>query len=100
MGWFKRKETCIHCNTNKTRRDFEEQPTCPACRIDILIKRETPRVCPADGVTLVKTISNEIIIDQCPTCKGVWLDAGELEAIKQAATEEGMGTGMVLGIAT
>ncbi len=100
MAWFKRKEICAHCKTSKTRREFEDQPTCPDCQVNILMGRETERTCPADGATLVKTTSNEIIIDECPVCKGIWLDAGELEAIKEAANEEGMGAGMVLGMAT
>ena len=100
MAWFSKKEVCSHCNTNKTRRSFENQPTCPACRIKIQMGRETERTCPIDGTPLVKSASNEIIIDQCPRCGGVWLDAGELDAIKEAANEEGMGAGMVLGIVT
>lgn len=37
--------------------------------------------CPADKTPL-KIIDREgIKIDYCPTCKGVWLDRGELEKI-------------------
>ena len=42
--------------------------------------------------------TNEIIIDRCPKCKGVWLDAGEIEAIKEAAMNEGMATGKFHGV--
>ena len=100
MTWFKKKKICTHCKTNKTRRDFENQPTCPECQVKILIDREPERTCPVDGAMLVKSASDQIIIDQCPVCKGIWLDAGELDAIKEAANQEGMGTGMVLGMAT
>lgn len=100
MAWFKKKEVCVHCKTNKTRRDFESEPTCADCRVAIMIKREPERKCPADGVVLEKSVSGEIILDRCPSCHGVWLDAGELEAIKKVATDEGMGTGMVLGLVT
>ena len=96
MIWFKKKKTCVHCNTNKTKRDFEGQPTCGNCQTKILIGREPIRICPADGATLLKEHNNEIIIDRCPTCKGVWLDAGEIEAIKEAAKQEGMAIGMVV----
>ena len=27
-NWFKKKKTCVHCNKNNTKRDFENQPTC------------------------------------------------------------------------
>ena len=31
----------------------------------------------------------------CAECKGAWLDAGEIEAIKEAARSEGVAVGMV-----
>ncbi len=96
MNWFKKKEICTHCRTNKTRRQFENKPICAECKTKILIDREPLRNCPADGATLVKEHNNEIIIDRCPTCKGVWLDAGEIEAIKEAAQSEGIAIGMVI----
>ncbi len=95
MSWFKKKMTCTHCNVNKTKREFEGQPTCAECKIEILMGRETTRTCPVDGSTLLKEHNNEIFIDRCPTCKGVWLDAGEIEAIKEAAVSEGVAVGMV-----
>lgn len=96
MNWFKKKKTCVHCNKNKTRRDFENQPTCGECQTKILINREPSRTCPVDGATLLKEHNNEIIIDRCPECKGVWLDAGEIEAIKDAAKQEGLAVGIAV----
>nr|WP_066794408.1 zf-TFIIB domain-containing protein [Sphingomonas soli] len=37
--------------------------------------------CPVDGATLVPTERSGIEIDHCPTCRGVWLDRGELDKI-------------------
>lgn len=37
--------------------------------------------CPVDGDTLVISDRNGIEIDYCPTCRGVWLDRGELDKI-------------------
>lgn len=37
--------------------------------------------CPVDGATLVMTDRNGVEIDYCPTCRGVWLDRGELDKI-------------------
>ncbi len=96
MVWFKKKTTCTHCNKNSTKREFEGEPTCAECKTEILIGRESTRTCPVDGSTLLKEHNNEILIDRCPTCKGVWLDAGEIEAIKEAARTEGMAIGMVV----
>jgi Zn-finger nucleic acid-binding protein len=37
--------------------------------------------CPNDGTTLVMSERQGIEIDYCPTCRGVWLDRGELDKI-------------------
>ena len=40
-----------------------------------------PMACPVDGATLVMSERSGIEIDYCPTCRGVWLDRGELDKI-------------------
>ena len=42
---------------------------------------EGPMACPVDGATLVMSERSGIEIDYCPTCRGVWLDRGELDKI-------------------
>jgi Zn-finger nucleic acid-binding protein len=37
--------------------------------------------CPNDGTPLVMSERQGIEIDYCPTCRGVWLDRGELDKI-------------------
>jgi len=37
--------------------------------------------CPVDGTTLSMSERSGIEIDYCPTCRGVWLDRGELDKI-------------------
>lgn len=37
--------------------------------------------CPIDGTPLVMTDRSGVEIDYCPTCRGVWLDRGELDKI-------------------
>jgi uncharacterized protein len=37
--------------------------------------------CPIDNETLLISERNGIEIDYCPTCRGVWLDRGELDKI-------------------
>ena len=98
MAWFSNKELCVHCRINKTKRDFENLPTCADCRLKILMKREPGRTCPVDGTTMEKSSSGEIILDRCPKCDGIWLDSGELDSIKAAANDEAMGTGFALGM--
>ena len=45
--------------------------------------------CPTDATTLVMSERSGIEIDYCPTCRGVWLDRGELDKIlDRAATQQ------------
>jgi len=37
--------------------------------------------CPVDGAALVPMERQGIEIDHCPSCRGVWLDRGELDKI-------------------
>jgi Zn-finger nucleic acid-binding protein len=42
--------------------------------------------CPRDHSTLkTETYEGKVEVDKCPACRGVWLDAGELEAIQNAS---------------
>ncbi len=38
-------------------------------------------VCPRDGAQLVHVERGGVTIDACPTCRGIWLDRGELETL-------------------
>ena len=40
-----------------------------------------PMACPVDGTTLQMSERSGIEIDYCPSCRGVWLDRGELDKI-------------------
>jgi Zn-finger nucleic acid-binding protein len=46
--------------------------------------------CPVDKTPLVMSERQGIEIDYCPTCRGVWLDRGELDKIieRSAAFDE------------
>ena len=39
--------------------------------------------CPKCGMKLVEIDYKDIKIDKCSECEGVWLDAGELEAVSK-----------------
>lgn len=49
-------------------------------------------VCPRDGTQLVEVERSGVLIDACPTCRGIWLDRGELERLvdyeRTVATED------------
>lgn len=44
--------------------------------------------CPVDGTALVMSERSGIEIDYCPTCRGVWLDRGELDKIIERSAEQ------------
>ncbi len=39
--------------------------------------------CPKCGMELIEIDYKEIKIDKCSECEGIWLDAGELEAVSK-----------------
>jgi Zn-finger nucleic acid-binding protein len=43
--------------------------------------------CPIDGADLVMSERQGVEIDYCPSCRGVWLDRGELDKILDRAAE-------------
>ncbi|HUF42014.1 MAG TPA: zf-TFIIB domain-containing protein [Verrucomicrobiae bacterium] len=43
--------------------------------------------CPRCGTVLKESTFQKIVVDQCPDCNGVWLDAGEVEQL--VANESG-----------
>ncbi len=54
--------------------------------------------CPIDGAGLVMSERRGVEIDYCPTCRGVWLDRGELDKIlDRAAEQQGPAAGATAG---
>ena len=47
-----------------------------------------PMACPIDGTTLTMAERQGIEIDYCPTCRGVWLDRGELDKIIERSSRD------------
>lgn len=81
-------ETCVRCGSKKTRQEYDGLPTCEDCMTQMQADRETHRSCPVDGNSMNKRIIKNVIIDQCPKCAGVWLDAGELELLKKEMEDD------------
>ena len=57
-------------------------------------KSKSPMVCPRCGMTMDLEKAEDVEVDVCLSCGGVWLDAGELETLKQK-TEDGYELDMV-----
>jgi hypothetical protein len=84
-------EKCVRCG-DRTKKRYLDKPTCPACQRDLELalaaEREESCRCPRDGATLAKEIAHGTIIDRCPSCQGVWLDAGELDRLTGEVAQE------------
>ena len=48
------------------KKSGEEYLLCPRCKID-----------------MKKLIKNDVVIDVCKKCKGMWVDAGEIEKLAE-----------------
>jgi len=46
-------------------------------------------MCPNDDASMQTLERSGVQFDMCPTCRGVWLDRGELEKLMTSATDEG-----------
>ncbi len=45
-------------------------------------------MCPNDDAPMQTVERSGVQFDMCPTCRGVWLDRGELEKLMQAAAAD------------
>jgi hypothetical protein len=94
-------EKCARCGQRRTRREYEGLPTCEACETLIEAKiraaKEQSRRCPLDGAEMAKEIVLNLVIDRCSSCRGVWLDGGELEAMR-GAIEAGLAKQIMSGM--
>lgn len=43
--------------------------------------------CPKCGVLLKPTKMTDIVLDQCPTCEGVWLDRAKMDDLGRKTSE-------------
>jgi hypothetical protein len=100
VGMFAGK--CARCGQRRTRREYEGLPTCEPCEklieAKIRASKEQTRRCPLDGGEMAKEIVLNLIIDRCSSCRGVWLDGGELEEMR-GAIEAGFAQQIIRGMA-
>ena len=96
------RELCVRCREHPASEVLDGLPTCGRCGDLIRLKSESHRVCPVDGTQMRKEVVQNLLIDRCPACGGIWLDHDELEALLRIAAEhddDGFMNGVLLGLA-
>ena len=95
-------ELCVRCREQPASEVMDGLPTCARCGDRIRNKSKERRACPVDGKEMRREIVQNIFLDRCPHCGGVWLEHDELEALLRIAaehTDEGFMNAVLLGLA-
>lgn len=94
-------ENCIRCNHHFK---FEELTygsngygLCHECSTKLDAKREPVRLCPHDGTQMNKSIVyGKLLVDNCPSCGGIWLDGDELAIMREIIMQQGRNSAYAL----
>ena len=78
---------CVRCGKNIQEKIGLGLPTCGECKKRLRAKGKRSVICPYDRVKMKRRLIEKIVLDQCPICKGIWLDSGELKFIKRIIDE-------------
>lgn len=95
-------ELCVRCRERPSSEVMGGLPTCARCAELVREKTKVRRTCPVDGTEMRKETVQNILLDRCPDCGGVWLDHDELSALLRIAaehTDEGFMNAVLLGLA-
>lgn len=99
---------CEGCGSRTYKKDERNHYKCSDCQEKEEIKKkmdaEKKVKCPIDGQIMTKESIRGIIIDRCPACKGVWLDGGEIEKLREllehdSGDSDNFATGLAVGLA-
>jgi len=70
------------------RKEFERKQKLEGEKQKLLALEEKKRLkelhhmrCPKCGMSLIEIDYKKIKVDECSSCKGIWLDAGELDSV-------------------
>lgn len=77
------KGLCSRCNYAYATTIDDNLPVCETCKSKVA--EEAVRQCPVDGEDMKKIFINNVMIDKCPKCKGIWLDGNEVDLLSSLA---------------
>lgn len=74
--WFDRNELRSFFTSPKLKGKF----LFPNCTFRVKIRNapESRQCCRCENQALTETSVGELVVDECPSCEGIWLDAGEI----------------------
>lgn len=83
-------DVCPRCDgmwldTGELRRLVGDRRLSDYLTRDIGTKSRSPLLCPRCGGLMDIEVADDVEVDVCLTCHGVWLDAGELEDLRARA---------------
>ena len=81
-------ERCVRCRENPSSELLGALPTCLRCADLLRLKAEDTHMCPVDQTEMRKDVLQNLVIDRCPSCGGIWLDHDELEVLLRLAAEK------------
>ena len=81
-------DACPQCNgiwldSGELRKVLGDKKLSDYLTKEIGTKTDSPLLCPRDAGLMDIEIADDIEVDVCLTCNGVWLDAGELAGLKE-----------------
>ena len=79
-------QLCKRCNYAYATVIDGNLPVCESCKKKIV--SESPRICPVDQNIMDKLFVQNLVIDKCSKCKGIWLDGDEIGLINSVVTGE------------
>lgn len=81
------QDLCARCREQPASDTMGGLPTCSRCGELIRQKAEEVRSCPVDGEEMTKEVIQNLLVDRCPDCGGIWLDQDELGSLLRLAAE-------------
>lgn len=69
-------------------RELLDIPRDPAAGVDPAARRHCPKCGDVVMMQHFFDVKKKVAIDECPSCAGIWLDAGELSAIRELYPDE------------
>jgi len=96
---------CRECGRPTVFAKNAHTAVCAACAGQPIARRSPERNCPVDDTVMTPEWRSDVVVERCPSCRGMWLDEGELERIVAAtrsAVSDGRGkaTDLILNILT